>query len=127
MEAKVRDEILDRVMRVLVEEKGGQMVLSKRVENIMLSKTKQGGPKYPNVIRTVEESGSHSQEDLSSEEEDAPSPALHPKTTQKIFPGFFLYANNYVAILLHRAQRVHEGQINHHLLQFDHKCETEIE
>ena len=24
MEAKVRDEILDRVMRVLVEEKGGQ-------------------------------------------------------------------------------------------------------
>ena len=87
MEAKVRDEILDRVMRVLVEEKGGKMVLSKRVEKIMLSKTKEGDPKYPNVIRIVEESGSHSPEDLSSEEDDAPSAALHPKTTQEIFPG----------------------------------------
>ena len=48
MEAKVREDILDRVMEVLVEEKGGKKVLSKRVKRIMLS--------YPNVIATAESS-----------------------------------------------------------------------
>ena len=53
MEAKVRDEILDRVMRVLVEEKEGKKVLSETVEKIMI--------KYPNVekIKPQEEEKTH--------------------------------------------------------------------
>ena len=37
MEKKVREDILQRVMAVLVEEEGGKMVLSKKVETIMTS------------------------------------------------------------------------------------------
>ena len=62
MEAKVRDEILDRVMRVLVQEEGGKMVLSKRVKRIMLS--------YPNVRRINEEEASEEDEVSSSEDEE---------------------------------------------------------
>ena len=58
MEAKVRDEILDRVMRVLVQEEGGKKVLSKRVKRIMLS--------YPNVRKIDEEEVSSSEEDEDS-------------------------------------------------------------
>ena len=54
MEAKARDEILDRVMRVLVEEEGGKTVLSKRVKRIMLS--------YPNVRKINEESDSEDED-----------------------------------------------------------------
>ena len=65
MEAKVRDEILDRVMRVLVQEEGGKKVLSKRVKRIMLS--------YPNVrkINEDEVSSSEEDEDSFSESEEA--------------------------------------------------------
>ena len=45
MEASVRDEILDRVMRVLVEEKDGRTVLSRQVKRIMEAK------RYPNVVK----------------------------------------------------------------------------
>ena len=63
MEAKVRDEILDRVMRVLVQEEGGKMVLSKRVKRIMLSKRRNTQiPKYPNV-RKIDEEEEASEED----------------------------------------------------------------
>ena len=58
MEAKLRDEILDRVMRVLVQEEGGKKVLSKRVKRIMLS--------YPNVRKIDEEEVSSSEEDEDS-------------------------------------------------------------
>ena len=63
MEAKVRDEILDRVMGVLVQEEGGRKVLSKRVEKIMLS--------YANVRKINEEETSPASEDSFSESEDA--------------------------------------------------------
>ena len=49
MDAKEREEILDRVMAVLVEESGGQKVLSKNVKDIMLSK------RYPNVKKINED------------------------------------------------------------------------
>ena len=67
MEAKVRDDILDRVMGVLVQEEGGRKVLSKTVKKIMLSKC------YPNVRRiNVEEiNSSEEEEDSFSESEDA--------------------------------------------------------
>ena len=54
MEAKVRDEILDRVMRVLVQEEGGKTVLSKTVKRIMLS--------YPNVRKINKESDSEDED-----------------------------------------------------------------
>ena len=63
MEAKVRDDILDRVMGVLVQEEGGRKVLSKRVEKIMLS--------YANVRKINEEETSPASEDSFSESEDA--------------------------------------------------------
>ena len=68
MEAKVRDEILDRVMRVLVQEEGGKKVLSKRVKRIMLG--------YRNVKKIDlgeenEEESHSSEEDSLSESEDA--------------------------------------------------------
>ena len=70
MEPKVRDEILDRVMRVLVQEEGGKKVLSERVKRIMLSE------RYPNVkkidLGEENEEESHlSEEDSLSESEDA--------------------------------------------------------
>ena len=55
MEAKVRDDILDRVMRVLVQEEGGRMVLSDRVKKIML--------KYPNVRKINGEETSQDKDD----------------------------------------------------------------
>ena len=48
MDAKEREDILDRVMGVLVDESGIQKVLSKTVESIMLS------GRYPNVKRINE-------------------------------------------------------------------------
>ena len=63
MEAKVRDEILDRVMRVLVQEKGGKMVLSEKVKRIMRSK------RYPNVRKIDEENASGEEEEEASEED----------------------------------------------------------
>jgi len=65
MDAKVRDEILDRVMKVLVEEKGGQTVLSSRVKRIMES------TRYPNVVKINLQHGQPSEEEegASSEEE----------------------------------------------------------
>ena len=58
MDAKEREDILNRVMGVLVEESGGQKVLSKTVESIMLS------GRYPNV-RKIDE-GKGQQEGTSS-------------------------------------------------------------
>ena len=49
MDAKEREEILDRVMAVLVEESGGKKVLSTNVRDIMLSR------KYPNVKKIKED------------------------------------------------------------------------
>ena len=49
MDAKEREEILDRVMAVLVDESGGQKVLSTNVKDIMLSK------RYPNVKKINED------------------------------------------------------------------------
>ena len=65
MDPKMREEILDRVMQVLVQEEGGKKVLSKRVKRIMLS--------YPNVkrIADVESSSSEEDQDSFSESEDA--------------------------------------------------------
>ena len=65
MDPKMREEILDRVMRVLVQEEDGKKVLSKRVKRIMLS--------YPNVkrIADVESSSSEEDQDSFSESEDA--------------------------------------------------------
>ena len=60
LDAKVREEILDRVMRVLVQEEGGKKVLSKRVEKIMV--------KYPNVKEVGEEKTSASKEDEESDD-----------------------------------------------------------
>ena len=70
MEAKVRDEILDRVMKVLVEEKGGKKVLSKRVERIMLSN------RYPNVRKINQ---GKEDEDTCSETE-VTQPSQHPSS-----------------------------------------------
>ena len=62
LDAKVREEILDRVMRVLVQEEGGKKVLSKRVKKIMLSN------RYPNVKEIGEEKTSASKEDEESDD-----------------------------------------------------------
>ena len=87
MEAKVRDEILDRVMRVLVQDEGSRKVLSKKVKRIMLSKC------YPNVKRIDLEgeeevsNSSEEDEDSLSESEDAlqiPISAEH-QTSQQSF------------------------------------------
>ena len=51
MDAKEREDILNRVMAVLVDESGGQKVLSKTVESIMLS------GRYPNVKKIDEGKG----------------------------------------------------------------------
>ena len=67
MEAKVRDEILDRVMRVLVQEEGGKMVLSEKVKRIMRSK------RYPNVRRIDENASGEEDEKASGEEEEKAS------------------------------------------------------
>ena len=69
LEAKERDEILDRVMKVLLEEQGTKKVLSKRVKRIMLS--------YPNVKKIEEEESESEDEDedsLSDNEPEEPSP-----------------------------------------------------
>ena len=63
MEAKVRDDILDRVMRVLVQEEGGRPVLSKKVKRIM--------KRYPNIKSiNEEETGEADDEETSEEDED---------------------------------------------------------
>ena len=62
LDAKVREEILDRVMRVLVQEEGGKKVLSQRVKKIMLSN------RYPNVKEIGEEKTSASKEDEESDD-----------------------------------------------------------
>ena len=67
MEAKVRDEILDRVMKVLVQEEGGKMVLSEKVKRIMRSK------RYPNVRRIDENASGEEDEKASGEEEEEAS------------------------------------------------------
>ena len=83
MEAKVRDDILDRVMRVLVQEEGGRMVLSDKVKEIML--------KYPNVREINGEETSQDKDDalqssISAERqkqsfsEDPSSQDQHPRT-----------------------------------------------
>ena len=69
LEAKERDEILDRVMKVLLEEQGTKKVLSKRAKRIMLS--------YPNVKKIEEEESESEDEDedsLSDNEPEEPSP-----------------------------------------------------
>ena len=60
MDAKERDDILDRVMEVLTDECGGQRVLSTKVRDIML------GGKYPN-IKKIEEESLAEEEESSSE------------------------------------------------------------
>merc|ERR1719193_2784127 len=47
MKAEERDDILNRVMGVLVEEEGGKLVLSRKVKEIMIS--------YKNVKETTKE------------------------------------------------------------------------
>ena len=47
MKAEERDDILNRVMGVLVEEEGGRLVLSRKVKEIMIS--------YPNIKETTKE------------------------------------------------------------------------
>ena len=97
MEAKVRDEILDRVMRVLVEEKGGKMVLSRKVEKIM--------GKYPKVenISTAEGNILASEEEEESTELpfhpeitnlNPPSPILHPKATTQNSPSATIHTED---------------------------------
>ena len=61
MDASKREEILDRVMKVLVKEEGNQRVLSKRVKNIMI--------KYPNVKKINSEESESEEEDTSEDEE----------------------------------------------------------
>ena len=58
MDAKEREDILDRVMEVLVDECGNQKVLSTKVRDIMLN-----SKKYPNVKRIVEGRGQSGEEE----------------------------------------------------------------
>ena len=59
--AEDREDILDRVTKVLVEEKGGKMVLSNRVKQIMLSK------EYPNVVKINSEESKTTEEEAESD------------------------------------------------------------
>ena len=59
MDAKEREDILDSVMDVLVDECGGQKVLSTKVRDIML--------KYPNVKKIDEGRGQPGEEDLTKD------------------------------------------------------------
>ena len=59
--AEDREDILDRVTKVLVEEKGGKMVLSNRVKQIMVSK------EYPNVVKINSEESKTTEEEAESD------------------------------------------------------------
>ena len=63
MDAKEREDILDRVMEVLVDECGGQKVLSTKVKAIMMN-----SKKYPNVKKIDEGRGQPGEEDLTKQQ-----------------------------------------------------------
>ena len=69
LKASDRDDILDRVMRVLVEEREGKMVLSRWVKNTMLN--------YTNVVKISSEDDESSEE---NPEENVETPPLSPST-----------------------------------------------
>ena len=94
MERKEREEILRRVMAVLVEDDGGKMVLSKEVVKIMTSfpnvKIVEGQELLPSKsheqlpLKSQDQSPSKSQEQLPSKsEEQSPSKSQEqsPKST----------------------------------------------
>ena len=62
MDAKERDDILDRVMEVLTEDCGNQKVLSKKVMKIMLS------GKYPNIKRVEDKNQAEEEKKKKSSE-----------------------------------------------------------
>jgi len=81
MEAKVRDEILDRVMKILIEERGGKQVLSKKVERIMTNKKK-----YPNVVIINLEDDRQEEEEEGSESSEEDEDELSENNTENQQP-----------------------------------------